>query len=241
MATTQDFTVSSEKSWPQPRTCWSDPFTIQNGHYIGHDGFIVPNNFAEFHQWFPAYVADWVRNRTRGCISGVEAEDWTQELLLFLAVLPLKSKHRISGKQDVIQTFAPERMHGANEARFRSFINRCLSNKFNTLYRKWRKSPHSNPRNLPFAMDYEGGADDEYCQANSACLRARERLDREQFEQRLRLNEFVRIAGSAVPDISRMVSVYVETGNWEETARLVGRKQCTRIRLAARQLASSTM
>ena len=86
-------------------------------------------------------VAGWVRWRVRGCVSATEAEDWTQELLLHLAALPSRSIHRSNGKEDVIQTFAPERMHGANEARFQSFINQCLTNKFNTLHVKWRSRP----------------------------------------------------------------------------------------------------
>ena len=26
----------------------SDPFTIKDGHYVGHDGFVVPKDFEEF-------------------------------------------------------------------------------------------------------------------------------------------------------------------------------------------------
>ena len=48
-------------------------------------------------------------------------------------------------------------MHGANEARFRSFINQCLGNKFNTHYVKWRKRPLSNPGNLSFEADADMG------------------------------------------------------------------------------------
>jgi hypothetical protein len=82
---------------------------------VGHDEFIVPNSFGEFYQRFPNYVADWVRRRVRDCVSATETEDWTQELLLHLAVLP-RSIHRRNGNEDVIQTFAPERM---------CILNRC--------------------------------------------------------------------------------------------------------------------
>jgi hypothetical protein len=34
----------------------SDPFTVVDGHYLGHDGFVVPKNFDEFHERFPDYV-----------------------------------------------------------------------------------------------------------------------------------------------------------------------------------------
>ena len=148
-----------------------DVFTFRDGHFVGHDGFIVPINFSEFYLRFPTYVADWVRRRVRDCVSATEAEDWTQELLLHLATLPACSKYRRDGKDDVIQTFAPDRMHGANEARFRSFINQCLENRHSTLYAKWRKRPLSNPRNLPFEVDGEVGASDEFCHSNSEYLR----------------------------------------------------------------------
>ena len=69
-----------------------DAYTVRDGHFVGHDGFIVPNSFSEFHQRFPTYVADWVRRRVRDCVSATEAEDWTQELLLHLAALPSTSK-----------------------------------------------------------------------------------------------------------------------------------------------------
>ena len=186
-----------------------DAYTVQDGHFVGHDGFIVPNSFGEFYQRFPTYVADWVRRRVRDCASATETEDWTQELLLHLAVLPSTSKHRRSGKEDVIQTFAPERMHGANEARFRRFINQCLSNKFNTLYVKWRKRPLSNPENLPFEANAEHGASDEFCHSNSTYLRTRENRNRERDEQLLRVGEFVRLAESSIRRVqhSRFASI----------------------------------
>jgi hypothetical protein len=37
-----------------------DPFTVRDGRYVGHDGFVVPKNFDEFDQRFPHYVRNWV-------------------------------------------------------------------------------------------------------------------------------------------------------------------------------------
>lgn len=241
MADTGKFAVSPEKSWPRSTSYRDDPFTVQDGHYVGHDGFVVPNSFAEFYRRFPAYVANRVRSRTRGCTSRSEAEDWTQQLLLFLAALPTNSIHRKSGKHDVIQTFAPEKMHGANEARFRSFINRCLTNKFNTLYGKWRMQPPSNPNNLPFSMDFEDGVDDGFCHANSTNLRARQRRSSETYEQRLRLDEFVRRWEPSIPGLGQLVRIFWETESWEDTANLLGREQYARIRRTAHQLAMSVV
>ena len=46
----------------------------------------------------------------RGCVSATEAEGSTHWLLLHLAAVPSTSKHRRNGKEDAIQTFAPERL-----------------------------------------------------------------------------------------------------------------------------------
>jgi hypothetical protein len=37
-----------------------DPFTILAGHYIGDDGFVVPQNFNEFFERFPDYIWRWL-------------------------------------------------------------------------------------------------------------------------------------------------------------------------------------
>ena len=89
---------------------------------------------------------------------------------MHFAALPVDSIHRRDGKQDVIQSLSPERIHGANKMRFRSSINQCLTNRFNSLYAKLRKRPLSNPSNLPFEVDVEKGASDEFCHANSEHL-----------------------------------------------------------------------
>lgn len=214
-----------------------DAYSVRDGDFVGHDGFIVPNSFSEFYQRFPTYVADWVRRRVRDCASATEAEDWTQELLLHLAALPTCSKFRRDGKEDVIQTFAPERMHGANEARFRSFINQCLSNKFNILYIKWRKRPLSNPGNLPFEADAEHGASDEFCHSNSTYLRQAGCRRREQEEQRFRLGEFVRLGEASIPELCRFVGAFWETGSWKEASNLIGWERCEFSKRSVRQLA----
>ncbi|MGD1108424.1 MAG: hypothetical protein ABR865_15385 [Terracidiphilus sp.] len=214
-----------------------DAYIVRDGHFVGHDGFIVPNSFSEFYQRFPNYVADWVRGRVRDCVSATEAEDWTQELLLHLAALPSTSKFRRDGKQDVIQTFSPDRMHGANEARFRSFINQCLGNKFNTLHAKWRKRPLSNPRNLPLDVGVEIGVSDEFCYANSAYLQEAGRRSREREEQRFRLGEFVRLGEPSIPGLRRFVLAFKETGSWKETSSLIGHERCELSKRSVRQLA----
>jgi hypothetical protein len=105
-----------------------DPFTIVDGHYVGHDGFVVPKNFDEFHERFPQYVRHWVNRHVDRSTPREDVEDWTQDLLIHLRYLPATSKHRKAGKEDVVQTFDPCKHHGANVARFFNYINLCLGN-----------------------------------------------------------------------------------------------------------------
>ena len=239
MANTEESSVLLRKSDTKQITSHDDAFIVRDGHFVGHDGFVVPNSFNEFFQRFPAYVADWVGRRVRGCVSATEAEDWTQELLLHLAALPLCSKHRRDGKDDVIQTFAPVRMHGANEARFRSFINQCLGNKFNTLYAKWRTRPLSNPGNLSLAAETEKGGSDEYCHAHSEYLRRAECRSRELEEQRFRLEEVVGLAESSIPDFRKAVAAFWTTGSWAEAAEMLSQRRCESVRRRIRRFGRS--
>jgi len=70
----------------------ADPFTIRDGRYIGHDGFIIPKDFDEFHERFPQYVRNWVSRRAERWTTREELEDWTQDLLFHLQHLPSNSK-----------------------------------------------------------------------------------------------------------------------------------------------------
>ena len=130
------------------KTAKPDPFTIADGHYVGHDGFVVPKNFDEFHERFPQYVRNWVNRHVDRSTPKEDVEDWTQDLLIHLRCLPATSKHREAGKQDIVQTFDPHKHYGANSARFFNYINLCLGNKFRTIYSKRMKNPLCRPGNL---------------------------------------------------------------------------------------------
>lgn len=235
MVNTRENQVFLNESAVEQVALHDDAYTFQDGHFVGHDGFIVPNSFSEFFERFPNYVGNWVRRRVHGSPSETEAEDWTQELLIHLAALPACSKFRRDGKEDVIQTFSPDRMHGANEARFRGFINRCLGNKHNALYVQWRKRPLSNPRNLPLDAGGELGVSDEFCHANSEYLRQAGCRSREREEQRFRLAEFVRLGEASIPDLQIALEAFHRTGNWNQTSELLGRAKCASTRWHVRQ------
>ena len=155
----------------------SDPFTIKDGRYVGSDGFVIPRDFAEFHKRFPDYVRKWVTKHAGTSASQEDIEDWTQDLLIHLRYLPAISKHREAGNEDIVQTFGPHKQFGANEARFRSYINLCLGNKFSTMRSAQTKNPLCRTRNLSLTADWENTdqnqADDEFCHRHSAHLRER--------------------------------------------------------------------
>ena len=92
----------------------ADPFSVVDEHYVGHDGFVVPRNFDEFHERFPEYIGKWVKRHVDRSTPKEDVEDWTQDLLIHLRFLPVTSTHREAGKDDVVQTFDPQKHHGAN-------------------------------------------------------------------------------------------------------------------------------
>ncbi len=205
MANTQEKQFLSKKSCTP--VYHVDAFTFEDGHLVGHDGFVVPRDFTEFFERFPLYVSNWVRKRLRWSGSESDVQEWTQELLMHLHSLPPSSKHRLAGKQDVVQLFNPEKMHGANEARFRSFINRCLANKFNTIYLHRKKEPLSNPSNLLLATveTHEPMvASDEYCHEKSASLQQIDFRRCKQRDDEFRLNELSELADACELDHGRI-------------------------------------
>jgi hypothetical protein len=148
-----------------------DPFSVRDGRFVGDDGFVVPKNFDEFHERFPEYVRKWVRRHAGMSASKEDAEDWTQDLLIHLRYLPLNSKHRDAGKEDVIQTFDPVKHFGANQARFQNYINLCLTNKFRSLHSKRMQDALSQPGNMSLDTQREWNdartVDDEFCHSHS--------------------------------------------------------------------------
>jgi hypothetical protein len=132
----------------EKKTYTSDPFAITDGRCIGSDGFVVPRDFEEFFERFPDYVRRWVSKHADKSAQREDLEDRTQDLLIHLLNLPQTSKYREAGKKDIIQTFDPVKHYGANEARFRNYVNLCLANKLKTFHSKCTKDALFCPRNL---------------------------------------------------------------------------------------------
>ena len=128
-------------------------YVAADGHFIGDDGFVVPQDFHEFFKRFPNFVRNWVKKRLYKSASEADIEDWSHDLLFHLQFLPDESKHREVGKTDVVQTFDPFKQYGASERRFRHYLNRCLINKFRTVGSKFSRNPLSCPANVSLSSD----------------------------------------------------------------------------------------
>jgi hypothetical protein len=181
-----------------------DPFTIRDGRYIGHDGFVIPKDFDEFHERFPEYVRNWVRRHASSTASKEDLEDWTQDLLIHLQHLPPTSKHRAAGRKDIVQTFDPHKHYGANQARFQNYLNLCLANKFRTLRSKHRKDAQSHPANVSLDTQREWddpcSVDDEFCHSHSVYLQRNANASEKQGQDRAYVGEFLDFVRRADPN-----------------------------------------
>ena len=204
----------------------SDPFTITDGRFIGHDGFVVPKDFDEFHERFPQYVRNWVRRHADAFAQKEDLEDWAQDLLIQLQHLPPTSKHRVAGKKDIVQTFDPHKHYGANQARFQNYINLCLANKFRSLHSKRMKDALSNPRNLSLdtqmAWDDPCSVDDEYCHSNSEYLRRAANASEKRDRDRAFLRRFVDFVRREDPSSAPAIEMLLAAGAQGTTADSLG-------------------
>src|SRR5260370_4589697 len=173
----------------------SDPFTIRDGRYVGSDGFVISRDFEEFYQRFPDYVRKWVSKHADRSAPKQDVEDWTQDLLIHPQHLPETSKHREASMNDIVQTFDPVKHYGANEARFRNYINLCLTNKFRSIHSKRMKDVLCHPGNPSLDGQAEGEesrfVDDEYCHLHSAYLRQGAKASEKEACDRAFLEEFM--------------------------------------------------
>jgi hypothetical protein len=212
-----DFSVENHKP---------DPFTIVDGRYVGHDGFVVPKNFDEFHERFPQYVRNWVNRQGDRSTPKEDMEDWTQDLLIHLRYLPAISKHRETGKEDIVQTFDPHKHHGANSARFFNYINLCLGNRFRTIYSKRMKNPLCRPGNLSLSTHWEETDRDqvggEFCHAHSAYLRKRCERQEKQREDRQLIGEFVNFVQREDSGVLPAMGAIAVTGTPSGAAEFLG-------------------
>jgi hypothetical protein len=229
----------------EKRTYKPDPFTVKDGRYVGSDGFVVPKDFAEFHERFPEYVRNWVSRHADRSTPKEDMEDWTQDLLIHLQSLPAISKHREAGNEDIVQTFDPHKHYGANEARFRNYINLCLANKFNTMRLARLKNPLCRPGNPSLTTDWEetdrNQVDDEFCHRHSEHLRKRCQQQNRLWDARQSLAEFSEFVKREDSSVLPAMEAIAAVGTWDAVAEFLGitRADFRRMRSRLRQLGRS--
>ena len=215
-----------------------EPFTVVDGRYVGHDGFVVPKDFDEFHERFPQYVRNWVKRHVDRSVPREDVEDWAQDLLIHLRYLPTTSKHRKAGKQDVVQTFDPRKHHGANSARFFNYINLCLGNRFRTMHSARMKNPICRAGNVSLwghidESDF-GQVGDEFCHAHSAHLRGRCQRQERQRDASHTLTKFVEFLRREDAGVIPVMGAIAATTTPAAAAELLGvRNQNFAVSIAA--------
>jgi hypothetical protein len=218
--------------------CKADLFMIVDGHYVGHDGFVVPKNFDEFHERFPEYVRNWVSRHVDRSTPKEDVEDWTQDLLIHLRCLPAISKHRQAGKEDIVQTFDPHKHYGANTARFFNYVNLCLGNKFRTIYSKRMKNPLCRPGNLSLSTHFDethrDQIGDEFCHSHSAYLRKRCERQERQRDDKHRISEFLDFVRRQDSDVLPAMGAISATGTSGDGAELLGTTEADFCRMRSR-------
>ncbi len=226
----------------EKRTYKPDPFTVKDGRSVGSDGFVVPKDFAEFQERFPNYVRKWVSKHAATSASQEDKEDWTQDLLIHLSRLPLTSKYREAGKEDIVATFDPLRHHGASEARFRNYINLCLANKFRTMRSARMKNPLCRPGNLSLTADCQNTdrnqVDDEFCHGHSEHLRSKCQRQERQWNARYALAEFSEFVKREDSSVLPAIEAIAAVGTPGTAAELLGttKSDFCRMRSRLRQL-----
>ena len=143
-------------SWDVP-SYEGDVFTSNGTHFVGDDGFIVPNSFEEMEERYPNYVRNWVCRRIQKLPYDPTVEDWASELSLFLRSLPPTSKMKARGFVDVIDVYNPWSSFGASARRFFGYVNRCLANRHFTISVKQKKDALNSFCVYPYTAQVAGG------------------------------------------------------------------------------------
>lgn len=205
-----------------------DPFTIsEDGHFVGHDGFIVPKDFAEFFARYPHYVRNFVRRHMRS--SEQDLEDRESDLLMHLMTLPENSKFRAPGFNDLpngcsdrIEVFHPVSAYGASGARFFNYLNLCLLNKFCSLIRKASANSIRRCNSFQPDSDDETYTDTEYFLSMvSQTYYTGCHYDRA-LERTLFIREFVSFVEKHNPELLPVIDALAQATSFVEAQRELG-------------------
>jgi hypothetical protein len=191
---------------------------------VGHDGFVVPKDFDEFHERFPEYVHNWVSRHVDRSTPKEDVEDWTQDLLIHLLYLPAISKHREAGNEDIVQTFDPHKHYGASAARFFNYINLCLGNKLRSIHSRRMKNPICRAGNVSLGGNFvaSDSVGDEFCHVHSAYLRGRCQRQERQRGASHTLAEFAEFAQREDSSVLPAMDAIAATATSAAAAELLG-------------------
>ena len=125
-----------------------------------------------------------------------------------------------------MQTFDPVKHSGANEARFRNYINLCLANKFRTMRSKRMKDALCRPANLSLdvRMDREDpfSVNVEYCHSHSAHLQNAEKISEKQADDGAFLRDFMDFVRRKDSKVMPTVEAILATRTHGEAADWLG-------------------
>jgi len=222
-----------------------EPYIINaEGHVVGSDGFIVPKNFAEWYdrsyihpdgKCLTMGVRRFVMKKLHKQQADEAVMDMEQDLLLFLHYLPEKSKHRQTGKTDIIMCFDPEKHHGASAKRFHNYLALCMSNRFCTILHKQKKNPIYNKTNLSITsggVDFRddkhntlasGECTDEFIHKHSSTIAAASRRnDGETNIHRIFLDQFKSYVETHAPEILPVIDAIADANSLKDARVALG-------------------
>jgi hypothetical protein len=217
---------------PHAKPVWRrDPYTIsEDGHFIGHDGFVVPRSFEEFFERHPRYV----RGRARLCWpngTDSEREDHESELLIFLMSLPDNSKFRAlgyngfpDGCKDRIQTFNPDLAYGASEPRFFNYVKIILTNHLISLWQKAASNPVRASKTSSFYSPEPDGTllDEDYIYALASERGAFGMSYDQAIENGILVDEFLRFVQNHNPELLEIIRAIQTSDTYVEAQHTLG-------------------
>jgi hypothetical protein len=221
----------------------SDPYTIsEDGHVVGHDGFIVPKDFEEFKTRFPNHVKNYVRAHWISP-SYDDREDRVHDLEIHLMYIPPESIYRQPGYNgrpegctDRIQLFQPDEAYGASEKRFFYWVNYCLRNVNTNSGKKSLSNPVSRPTTISLgSVDSSGEIiDEEYVMARVNKDRFYDFNNHKPVEEQCIVNEFLDFVEKHNPELISVIDTIGQATSFVDAQRMLGMTEKLFLRARAR-------
>jgi hypothetical protein len=230
-----DLTDNLEPAEPGTKRRTSDPYTIsEDGHIVGHDGFIIPKDFVEFRERFPLHVKNFVHARWTHA-SDSDREDREQDLWIHLMSLPPDAKHRqpgyngiVDGCTDRIQVFNPESAYGASAKRFFWWINDILRKHYINRGKKSTTNPVGRANTMSLGSADAAGEiiDEEYVFSRiakgSTTSRYYDYNNHRPLEESVIVNEFLEYVERHNPELLSVIEAIWQADSFVDAQRMLG-------------------